>query len=463
MVYEFNFPDVGEGIAKGVVVEWLVKVGDKVKADQDIVKVETDKAVVDLPSPAAGKIKSINAKKGATIKVGQSLASIDDGSKTTTQSASTKKTGAVVGDLSSNVRNISFNRSSSSVSSPTVSSSSPGTPTQPAWLNNNQQPQPTQQSSAPESSKPSTALKIKKKYDQFGYIDRIPLSGIRASIAHNMTLSNQVPQVTIMEEIDVTKLAELRLSQKPALLKKKIKLSYLPYIIQASIRAMKKVPLMNASLVEEEIIIKKYYNVGIAIDSERGLLVPVIKIAENKSVEVLAKEIQDLAVKVRAGKADVMDLKGGSFTITNWGSVAGLFGTPLLKPGESSIIGLGRIKDKLIPDGSSTKVIKSLPISITFDHRILDGAKASLFLSHLKSFLENPSSLSKPLPKTNTNVENKPKSSKAPIPKTKKLITKKKSTVKKKLARKRKVASKVATKKKKRRGLIHNVKQFLLS
>ena len=179
-----------------------------------------------------------------------------------------------------------------------------------------------------------------------------------------------------------------------AMKKQGIKLTFLPYIMKAVIAALRETPILNSNLEGEEILIKKYFNIGIAVETEVGLMVPVIKKAEDKNIIQIAKEIVTLAEKAKTRKIDLMDLQGGTFTITNYGSVGGTYATPILNPGQSGILGLGRIFDRVKLDkDNKLKNIKILPISLTFDHQVLDGAEASRFLESLRSFLEDPDHL----------------------------------------------------------------------
>ena len=235
---------------------------------------------------------------------------------------------------------------------------------------------------------------VKKKYDEYGYLERIPLKGIRKTIAKNMVISHtETAPVTAMEDIDVSKLWNLRSKEKKILEKKGIDLTFLPFVIKAAIAALKENPLLNSSIEADEIVIKKYFNIGVAVETDVGLMVPVIKIAEDKTIIQLAKEIKELAEKSRSRKIDLMDLKGSTFTITNYGSIGGNYGTPIINPGEAAILGLGRIFDRAILEKKKIRNAKILPISLTFDHRILDGAQAARFLESLKLFLEDPANL----------------------------------------------------------------------
>lgn len=453
MATDFQFPDVGEGIQEGVIVKWLVKVGDQVKQDQNIVQVETDKAVVDIPSPVSGTILNVNHKEGDTIKVGEVLATIGEKGESTTPKPTQAKPTApvketkpakappgVVGELqgaSGDWQALVGQRSEStqttekqpatkvapilSKSAQTSTPASTETPETPK-LQKTHEPQAT-----PAQAKPS----VMKKYDIYGYIDRIPFKGIRKTIAQNMlNSSTQKAMVTSMDDIDVTELWEIRNKDKKTAEKKKIKLTFLPYIIKALVQALKQHPGFGAYIKDEEIIIKKYYNIGIAVDTPAGLMVPVVKGVDQKDIYQIAKEIQDLAQKARDRKVDIMDLRGGSFTITNYGSVGGNYGTPIINRDESAILGLGRITEQPKIINGKLTARKILPISLTFDHQIVDGAEAAMFNNYIKNILENPKELTKAM-----NAITKIKTINPTISKPKK--PKKKSKSKKKVKKKK--------------------------
>jgi pyruvate dehydrogenase E2 component (dihydrolipoamide acetyltransferase) len=441
---EFKLPDIGEGLEEGEIVKWLVKAGDVVKADQNIVQVETDKAVADLPAPVGGKMLKINFKEGDTVKVGQVLCVIGDSGEKVEDSAeeepktevspqsSSEETGGTEQKAKedSNVEpksQVDVNKSGKvdleiveqpqseafkgeaatekvqalpavrklardkGVDLSTVKGSGPGGRIVEADLG---------QGAGEKTAEPvaQQKLSVKRKYDDFGYIEHVPLKGIRKTIAKNMIKSQtDAAQVTAMDDIDVTKLWNLRKEEKQHFELEGIKLTFLPFIVKAVIAALKENPTLNASIVGEEIIVKKYYNIGVAVETEVGLMVPVIKIAEKKSIATIAKEIGDLAEKARSRKIDVMDLKGGCFTITNYGSIGGNYGTPIINPPEAAILGLGRIFDRAVLDEKTGKMknVKILPVSLTFDHRILDGAQSARFLESLKMFLTDPDHLFK--------------------------------------------------------------------
>ncbi len=417
MATEFRLPDIGEGLEEGEIVKWLVAEGDEVKSDQNIVQVETDKAVADLPAPVSGKILKINFKEGDTVKVGQVLCVIGEaGEKVSTKNAEKPKAKAepkeeVVIDEKPHSEAVKGEAQTGKVlASPVVRklaremkidlTTVKGSGEQGQILKSDlEQTRPDlDQEMEAKAAVPQQTLQVKKKFDSFGYIERVPLKGIRKSIAQNMMKSLEgSAQVTAMEDIDVTKLWEIREREKRHFAIEGVKLTFLPFVIKAIIAALKENPILNSSIEGEEIIIKKYFNIGIATETDVGLMVPVIKIADSKSIVDLAKEIVSLAERAKNRTIDVMDMKGGTFTITNYGSIGGTYGTPVINPPEAAILGVGRIFDRVVMEKKKLRNAKILPVSVTFDHRILDGAQAARFLESLRSFLEDPDHLFKEL------------------------------------------------------------------
>ena len=232
-----------------------------------------------------------------------------------------------------------------------------------------------------------------RKYDLYGYVDRIPLRGVRRSIAKAMVKSKYTaPHVTTMDEADVTELWKIREKEKKAAEKKGIKLTILPFIVKAVVTGLKEHPYLNASLndEDEEIILKKYYNIGFATDTPEGLMVPVVKNAADKSILQLAEELTQLAEKARNRKIDLADLKGGTFTITNYGALGGIYGTPIINHPEVAILGLGKMKEMPVAKGGKIVVRKILALALSFDHRVVDGAEAARFLNTVIARLEDP-------------------------------------------------------------------------
>jgi len=404
MAFEFKFPDVGEGITEGEIVKWKVKEGDTVESDQPLVEIETDKAVVEIPSPKAGKILHINGKEGQTINVGDVLVIIGEEGEQVSKKKEEKYTGSVVGfleeapDEEKKVETKAIKKEAKKIVKATpairalakkvnvdlnsVSGSGP----------NGRITKEDVEGKTAETK--AGGIKVARKYDMWGYIDRIPLKGLRkATSKHMFKAHSTVVPITNIYDADVTNLVELRKKEKKVADKKGVNLTFLPFIIKALILALKKHPLMNSSLEGEEIIIKKYYNIGVAVDTKEGLIVPVVKIADGKDIFQLAAELQTLSEKARARELDLMDLKGGSFTVTNLGSVGVKYFTPMVNYPEAGILGPGKIEDKPVVENGKIVIKKILPLSFTYDHRIIDGAEASRFMNDLISYLENPATI----------------------------------------------------------------------
>lgn len=411
MVYEFRFPDVGEGITEGTIVKWKVKEGDKVNSDQILAEVETDKAVVEIPSPKKGTILKLYHKEGETINVGETLAVIGEKGEKIPEKKAAHYTGSVVGFLPEAEEE---GKKPSGKKKPVLKPEEAGVKAAPivrklakmldvdlaavkgtgigGIITEEDIKNSVQVKKQVAAAKP--AFKKTKKYDFYGYVEHVPLKGIRKITAEKMreAVSNAA-LVTNHDHVDVTELAEVRNAEKEKAAKKKIHLTYLPFIIKATIRALKKHPYVASSVEEGEIIVKKYYNLGVAIDTPDGLIVPVIKGADQKKLYDLANEVNNFVEKAKTRKIDLMDLKGGVFTITNIGVIGSTYFTPIVNYPETCILGTGRIEDRpSVIDGKIT-IRKIMPISFTYDHRVLDGAEAARFMNDLKSLLENPKSL----------------------------------------------------------------------
>ncbi|MCH8329381.1 MAG: 2-oxo acid dehydrogenase subunit E2 [Nanoarchaeota archaeon] len=396
MAYEFKFPDVGEGVTEGTIIKWKVKEGDKVEADQPLAEVETDKAIVEPPSPKKGTILKLNHKEGETIKVGEVLAVIGEkGEKVKEKSY----TGSVVGFLEEAPEEAKQKKSKPSgkeeagvLAAPLARKLAKELKIDLAKVKGTG---PGGRITADDVKKVGTGKpKIRKKYDFFGYVDRVPLKGIRKITAEKMreAVSNAA-LVTHHDNVDVTSLSEVRKAEKEKAAKKGVHLTYLPFIIKAVIEALKKHPFVASSVEGDEIIIKKYYNIGVAVDTSEGLMVPVIKGADKKKLYDLAKEVDTFVEKAKTRKIDLMDLRGGVFTITNIGVIGSTYFTPIVNYPETCILGTGRIEDKATVIDGKIVIRKIMPISFTYDHRVLDGAEAARFMNDLRALLEKPGSL----------------------------------------------------------------------
>ena len=246
---------------------------------------------------------------------------------------------------------------------------------------------------APEKEIPPKAEKEPPAADTYGVVEKVALRGMRRTIAQAMVKSKStIPHAAGIDEADITQLVALKAHAKERAAQKKIHLTYLPFMMKALVAALQEHPYLNASLDDEkgEILLKKYYNIGVAVDTKDGLMVPVVKNVRGKNIFQLAAELEGVSEKARNRTIDLADLKGGTFTITNFGAMGGLFGFPIIHHPEVAILGMGKIHDKPMVIDGKIEIRKVLPLSLSFDHRVVDGAEAVRFLNTVIQLLEDP-------------------------------------------------------------------------
>ncbi len=392
MAKEFKFPDVGEGITEGEIVKWHVSEGDRVKEDDVIAEIETDKAVVELPSPYSGVVLKIHFKEGDIVKVGESLVTIGEKGeaveKPEGKAEEKLRAVAVVGELEEAPEEGEI------LATPAVRKLAKELGVDLAGVKGTGRGGRITREDVERAAKPrAPKVKVTRKYDMYGHIKRVPIRSVRRATAKKMTQAwEKIPHVTHMDEADITHLFEVRAKYKKMAEERGLKLTFLPFIVKAVTLALKEHPYLNATMDEEtnEIILKHYYNIGIAVDTGEGLVVPVIKGCDEKSVLEIAKEIEVLAEKTRTRKIDLMDLKGGTFTITNIGAIGGTFATPIINYPEVAILGTGKIYEKPIVKDGEIVIRKVLPLSLSFDHRVIDGAEAARFMNDVMRRLSDP-------------------------------------------------------------------------
>jgi len=345
MAYEFKLPDLGEGVREGEIARWLVQVGQEVAEDDPLVEIQTDKTTVEIPSPAGGRVGEILVAEGEIVPVGTPLVIIGDG-VAPSEPAKTQATPAVrklAGQLGVDLDALRGTGAGGRVTEGDVRSAAP----------------------------PREGER------------REPLRGTRRQIAEHLTRAQrEVPAVTVVEECDFTTLSEAR-----------GKRSYLPYLIAAAVVGLKEHPELNATLAGDEIVYWERYDIGLAVQTDQGLVVPVLRAADEKSLEELEADAARLAESARAGTLTPEELRGSTFTVTSAGRLGGLFATPLVNYPEVGILGLHRIAARpLVRDGEI--VAREVGwISCTFDHRVVDGARASEFLLGVIGRLEQPADL----------------------------------------------------------------------
>ncbi len=447
-VIEFKLPDIGEGVHEGEIVKWLVKAGDIVKVDQPLVEVMTDKATVEIPSAVEGTVQSVMAKEGDTVKVGQLLLTFG-AAAASAPAAPSKAAAATAAPL--------VNTPPPAAVAPTVAQApAPKSPTaqaiasasaptsadaymaSPGFAGDSSTASPATRRLARElginllglkGSGPngrvlkddvqnavggavnsaivarSTSAPVMPSYTPPARLGPsaggppetlVPFRGIRRKISEAMVLSRTtIPEFTYVDEVDVTELVAFRAEAKELAQKRGVKLTYLPFIVKAMVAALKQFPSMNASLDEHNgnIIYKNYYNIGIAVDTEQGLVVPNVKNADQKSILQIASEIQDLAERARLGKLQLDEMKGGTITVTNPGPIGGLFTAPVINWPEVAIIGVHKIIKRPVVKDNAIAIADMMYLSLAVDHRIVDGATAARFCNVLIEYLSQPKKL----------------------------------------------------------------------
>ena len=402
---EVKFVDVGEGITEGNVKKWLVLDGETVHEDQSIVQIETDKAVVNIPSPVNGKIK-IAIKENTVVKIGTTLAYIGEDLeiKKPKQIAT-----AIHEQININEQSIANNTTNISKESQVITNDILATPsirklardlnvdikkvvgTGPNGRIIENDVRTAGMNSIAKKAIPKFSENLESAHSE--EIERVPLSQTRKAIAKNMELSWTIPRAVHMDTIDATKLFELVSREKENMKSMNIKLTFLPFIIKAVIEALRETPTFNSSYDHEklEVILKKYYNIGLAAEGLDGLKVVVIKDADKKNISTIAKEIQELSEKVKTQKITLNEMSDSTFTITNIGSLGGgVFSVPMINYPEVAILAVHMIADSAVVRDNEIVIRKILPFSLTFDHRVVDGAEAVRFGNAIKKYLEDP-------------------------------------------------------------------------
>ena len=398
---DYKLADVGEGIAEAEVIEWLVAVGDSVKEDQPVVVVETDKSQIEIPAPVTGIVKSLGAKVGDVLAVGSNLMQIE-------------ATGVVSKDIAAHASApaVEVKQTSASAATPARATNvralaSPSTRkladslgvSLEAIVGSGPNGRITADDVTNVKSGAKTAAPTHENSPTIAQagITLIQLRGLRRQIATSMSEALRIPHITEFKEIDATALMALRSELAPQFEKEGIKFSVTPLLMRACVIALQNHPTFNARFDSEMGEIRQYddINLGFATATEDGLIVPVMRKANDFKVAMLAKETEQLAELAKTRKATSDQLGGGTFTVTNFGSFGTWLGTPIIRPPEFAIAGFGRIAEKVIPVDGVPAVRMVLPIVVAADHRINDGAHLGAFVSDIAKLLLNPESLVK--------------------------------------------------------------------
>jgi pyruvate dehydrogenase E2 component (dihydrolipoamide acetyltransferase) len=350
VAYEFKLPDLGEGVREGEIARWLVQVGQTVEEDDPLVEIQTDKATVEVPSPASGTVARILVEEGQLVPVGTPLVVIGDGEVATTPSSraealprkvqTTPLVRKIAAELGVDLGSLHGTGPGGRITEQDVRAAAP----------------------AREGER------------------REPLRGVRREIARHLTTAHrEVAPVTVVEECDFTGLSQARGDR-----------SYLPYLLQATVAGLKSVPELNATLAGDEIVFWERYDLGVAVQTEEGLVVPVLRAADTKSLDELEAEAARLAEGARAGTLTPEEMRGSTFTVSSAGRLGGLLTTPIVNHPEVAILSLGRIAPRPAVVDGEVAVREIGWLSCTFDHRVVDGVRASEFLLAVIDRLQTP-------------------------------------------------------------------------
>jgi pyruvate dehydrogenase E2 component (dihydrolipoamide acetyltransferase) len=430
MIIEFRLPDIGEGVAEGEVVKWLVAEGASVREDQPLVEVMTDKATVEIPSPCHGVVKRILAAAGATVPVGSVLVEIE-----LAAGATVPKMGTHGGGHAAPAAPARAPVAAAPAAAPAPAAPPPAPPAPPP-----PPPPPARPAGQRATSTPSTRRLAREKGVDIEQVAGtgpagrvtdddvvrhaaggapapkaaafapvraaapapaaategdvvVPIRGLRKRIYERMAIAkSHAAHFTYVDDVDVTELVTLRNLAKDRARLKGAKLTYLPFIMKALVEGFRKFPTLNATVDEAAgaYTVRKSFNFGIAVDTEAGLIVPVVKDVDSKSLVELSLDIERLATDARNGKSRLEDLQGGTFTITNAGNIGGLFATPVINFPEVAILGIHKTAKTPRVVGDRILIRDVMYLSISIDHRINDGATGARFMNEVKEMLEDP-------------------------------------------------------------------------
>jgi pyruvate dehydrogenase E2 component (dihydrolipoamide acetyltransferase) len=421
--WEFKLPDIGEGITEGEIVSWLIKPGDAVQEDQPMVEVMTDKATVTITAPKAGTVVETRGRVGEIVKVHAVLIVFDLDAIVRRATNGTTRTddgpaATAVGDLKETLPGL---RGLSAPASVAISADRPGyfnekplaTPATrklardlnidlrrvpPSGTQGRVTKRDLESFAAAPAPQPAARAdpRAPAPLSQGLPEERVSFAGLRRRIAQKMALSTRTAaHFTFVEECDVTELKSLRERLSAPAEAQGVKLTFLPFIVKATVSALKKHPVLNTTLDEatNELVFRKYFHIGIATATEGGLVVPVVRDADRKSILDIARDIERLAVEARTGQSKLEDLQGSTFTITSLGAKAGLLATPIINFPEVAILGVHRIKRKPIVRGDQIVIGEVMILSLSFDHRVVDGHVGAAFAYEIIDYLEQPGRL----------------------------------------------------------------------
>ena len=384
MAKDLVVPTLGESVTEATVSKWLKQVGDPVKADEPVVELETDKVSVAVPSPEAGVLSEIKIQEGSTVNVGVVLGSIGAGTASVVKKESFKAPEPV------KPKTIEVPTSKKEILSPAVKRIIEEKRIDISRISGSGRDGRILKGDLLESmGLPSVASSARAtKGDE----ERVKMTRLRATIAKRLKeAQNNAAMLTTFNEIDMSRIIEMRAEYKDGFQKKYgVKLGFMSFFVRSCVEALKAFPIINAEIQQDEIVYKNYYNIGVAVGTEKGLVVPVVRDADELSFADIEKQIVALGEKAKTGQLSIEELQGGTFTITNGGIYGSMLSTPILNPPQSGVLGMHNIVQRAVVVEEKIEVRPIMYLALSYDHRIIDGKDAVSFLVRVKEYLEDP-------------------------------------------------------------------------
>ena len=384
MAKDLVVPTLGESVTEATVSKWLKQVGDPVKADEPVVELETDKVSVAVPSPEAGVLSEIKIQEGSTVNVGVVLGSIGAGT------ASVAKKESFKAPEPAKQKTIEVSTSKKEILSPAVKRIIEEKRIDISRISGSGREGRILKGDLLESmGLPSVASSARAtKGDE----ERVKMTRLRATIAKRLKeAQNNAAMLTTFNEIDMSRIIEMRAEYKDGFQKRYgVKLGFMSFFVRSCVEALKAFPIINAEIQQDEIVYKNYYNIGVAVGTEKGLVVPVVRDADELSFADIEKQIIALGEKAKLGQLSIEELQGGTFTITNGGIYGSMLSTPILNPPQSGVLGMHNIVQRAVVVEGKVEVRPIMYLALSYDHRIIDGKDAVSFLVRVKEYLEDP-------------------------------------------------------------------------
>jgi 2-oxoglutarate dehydrogenase E2 component (dihydrolipoamide succinyltransferase) len=409
---EIRVPTLGESVTEATIGRWFKKAGDAVAVDEPLVELETDKVTIEVPAPSAGVLGEIAAKDGETVAVGALLGQINDGAAGARPAAAPAKTAAPAAPppaatapapaaspkaaasdapLAPSVRKLS---AESGIDAATV----PGSGKDGRVTKGDMLAAIEKAASAPTPvNQPAAAVQVRapSPADDAAREERVKMTRLRQTIARRLKdVQNTAAMLTTFNEVDMTHIMAMRAQYKDVFEKKHgSKLGFMGFFTKACVQALKDIPAVNAEIDGTDLIYKNYYHVGVAVGTDKGLVVPVVRDCDQKSIAEIEKSIADYGRRARDGQLKIDEMQGGTFTITNGGIYGSLMSTPILNAPQSAILGMHKIQERPMVVGGKIEVRPMMYLALSYDHRVVDGKEAVTFLVRVKEILEDPSRL----------------------------------------------------------------------